>query len=99
MSDAGHITACVLATVVDAGVLQASERQLKELASAKGHRLRIFEGNSEFYMVEVGYVLQKRSGINIDWTRTVVSETILTRLHEIAQEESGMHVPFRVESF
>ena len=53
MSDAGHITACVLATVVDAGVLQASERQLKELASAERHERRILGGHAELQVVEL----------------------------------------------
>ena len=61
MTDARHIATDILATIVDARILQAEESDLDELASAQRHVPRIFSSDAELEEVELVDVLEEGS--------------------------------------
>ena len=70
----GHEAPHVLATVVDARVLETEEGDLDELAGAQRHVLCILCGNAELEEVELVDVLEECSGVGKDLARRIATD-------------------------
>ena len=61
--NAGHVTAHILATVMDAGIHEAEEARLDELTGAQRHRARVSGGDAKFHVVEHIDVLEEGASV------------------------------------
>ena len=64
--DTGHVASDILATVVDARILEAEEGDFDELTSTQRHVPRILSSDAELKEVELVDVLQECSSIGDD---------------------------------
>ena len=66
MTDARHVAPDILATVVNARVLETEEGDLDKLASAQRHVPRVFSSDAELEEVELVDILEEGSRVSDD---------------------------------
>ena len=67
----GHVASNILGPVVDTGVEQRKEGELKELASADGQGTCILLGDTKLDVIEEVDVLEERAFLGLDLTETL----------------------------
>ena len=64
--DPRHVTAHILAPIVDAGVAEGQKGGLDQLADAEGHGTGISGGDAELHVIEEVEIFEKRARVSED---------------------------------